>query len=379
MATTMEKRDYYEVLGVSRNVDKDTLKKSFRKLAQKYHPDVNKSAEAETMFKEINEAYQVLSDDQRRAAYDRFGHEGLQGMGGMDFSGGFGDLGSIFEELFSGLGGFSTGSGRGRRTQPRRGADLRADITLTFEEAVFGIDKELDIPRLETCEHCSGSGAEPPTSPVTCSTCNGTGEIQRRQQSPLFGTVITASPCTTCNGTGEVIPSPCTVCKGQKRVQTTRKLNVKIPAGVDDGTRIRLGGEGESGQLGGPAGNLYVVISVQPHQVFVRDQFDVHLELPINVAQAALGATVKIPTVDGKIESLDVPAGTQTGRTFRRRGLGIPHLQRSGRGDMIITARVVVPTNLTNEQKELFRQLGKSFGDNMTEQHKGFFDRLFGT
>ncbi|HRW05173.1 MAG TPA: DnaJ domain-containing protein, partial [Caldilineaceae bacterium] len=211
MATTMEKRDYYEVLGVSRNVDKDTLKKSFRKLAQKYHPDVNKSAEAETMFKEINEAYQVLSDDQRRAAYDRFGHEGLQGMGGMDFSGGFGDLGSIFEELFSGLGGFSTGSGRGRRTQPRRGADLRADITLTFEEAVFGIDKELDIPRLETCEHCSGSGAEPPTSPVTCSTCNGTGEIQRRQQSPLFGTVITASPCTTCNGTGEVIPSPCTV------------------------------------------------------------------------------------------------------------------------------------------------------------------------
>jgi molecular chaperone DnaJ len=374
----MEKRDYYEVLGVERNVDKDTLKKAFRKLAQKYHPDVNKSAEAEVLFKEINEAYQVLSDDQRRAAYDRFGHAGLQGMGGTDFSGGFGDLGSIFEELFSGFGGFSTTGGRGRGPQPRRGADLRADITLTFEEAAFGVDRELEIPRLETCEHCSGSGAEPPTSAVTCSTCNGTGEVQRRQQSPLFGTVITATPCSTCNGAGEVIPSPCTVCHGQKRVRQTRKLNVKIPAGVDDGTRIRLAGEGESGQLGGPAGNLYVVIAVQSHQLFVRDQFDVHLELPLNVAQAALGATVKIPTIDGKIEMMDVPAGTQTGRTFRRRGQGIPHLQRSGRGDMIVTARVVTPTNLTGEQKELFRELAKTFGDDVPEQHKSFFDRLFG-
>lgn len=374
----MEKRDYYEVLGVARTADKDTLKKAFRKLAQKYHPDVNKTTEAETLFKEINEAYQVLSDDQKRAAYDRFGHAGLQGMGGFnDFSGNFNDLGSIFEELFSGFGGFSTSSGQGRR-QARRGADLRADIRLTFEEAAFGVDKELEIPRLERCDHCSGTGAEPPTSPVTCSTCNGAGEVQRRQQSPLFGTVITATPCTTCGGTGEVIPSPCTVCKGQKRLRVTRKLNVKIPAGVDEGTRIRLANEGEAGQLGGPTGNLYVVISVEPHKVFVRDQFDIHLELPINVAQATLGATVKIPTLDGETETLDIPAGTQNGRTFRKRGQGIPHLQRSGRGDMVITIRVAIPTNLTGEQKELFRALAKSFGEETTE-HKGLFDRLFGS
>lgn len=378
MATTTDKRDYYEVLGVSRNVDGDTLKKAFRKLAQKYHPDVNKTPEAETQFKEINEAYQVLSDDQKRSVYDRFGHAGLQGMGGMsDFSEGFGDLGSIFEELFSGFGGFSTSSGR-RGTQPRRGADLRADIRLTFEEAVFGVEKEIDVPRLETCEHCTGTGAEPPTTPVTCSTCNGAGELHRRQQSPLFGTVVTATPCTTCNGTGEVIPSPCTECKGQKRVRVTRKLNVKIPAGVDEGTRIRLASEGEAGQLGGPPGNLYVVINVETHPIFIRDQFDIHLELPINVAQAALGATVKVPTIDGQIENLDVPAGTQNGRTFRRRSQGIPHLQRSGRGDMIITARVVVPTNLSSEQKELFRELAQTFGDEIPEQHKGFFDRIFG-
>lgn len=374
----MEKRDYYEVLGVARTADKETLKKAFRKLAQKYHPDVNKTTEAETLFKEINEAYQVLSDDQKRAAYDRFGHAGLQGMGGFnDFSGNFNDLGSIFEELFSGFGGFSTSSGQGRR-QARRGADLRADIRLTFEEAAFGVDKELEIPRMERCDHCSGTGAEPPTAPVTCSTCNGAGEVQRRQQSPLFGTVITATPCTTCGGTGEVIPSPCTVCKGQKRLRVTRKLNVKIPAGVDEGTRIRLANEGEAGQLGGPTGNLYVVISVEPHKVFVRDQFDIHLELPINVAQATLGATVKIPTLDGETETLDIPAGTQNGRTFRKRGQGIPHLQRSGRGDMVITIRVAIPTNLTGEQKELFRALAKSFGEETTE-HKGLFDRLFGS
>jgi len=376
----MDKRDYYEVLGVTRDADKNTLKKAFRKLAQQYHPDVNKTAEAELKFKEINEAYQVLSDDQKRAAYDRFGHAGVQGAGGFnnDFSGGFGDFTSIFEELFSGVSGFSTSGGRGGR-QPRRGADLRVDIKLTFEEAVFGVDKELEVPRLESCDRCGGNGAEPPTAPVTCSTCNGAGEIKRRQQSPIFGTVITASPCTTCSGTGEVIPSPCTKCRGQKRVQVTRTLNVKIPAGVDDGTKIRLVGEGEAGQLGGPPGNLYVVIAVQVHAVFVRDQFDLHLELPLNVAQAALGASVKVPTIDSEIELLDIPAGTQTGRTFRKRGQGIPYLQRSGRGDMVITVRVVVPTNLTAEQKELFRALAKTFGDETPGTQKGFFDRLFGS
>ncbi len=379
MATkTMEKRDYYEVLGVSRSVDKETLKKTFRKLAQKYHPDVNKSPEAEALFKEINEAYQVLSDDQRRAAYDRFGHAGVQGSAGGygDGMGGFGDLNSIFEEIFGNFSGF--GGGGRARNQARRGADLRADITLSFQEAAFGVDRELDIPRLEQCDRCQGRGAEPPTSPVTCSRCNGAGEIQQRQVSPLFGTVITASPCPTCGGSGEVIPSPCKQCNGQKRVRVTRKLNVKIPAGVDSGTRIRLAGEGEAGHLGGPPGNLYVVVNVEAHPYFVRDQFDLHYELPVNVAQAALGATVRIPTLDNREEMLEIPAGTQTGRSFTKRGLGIPRLQRSGRGDLIITVRVVTPTNLTGEQKELLRALAQTFGDTPAEQHKGFFDRIFG-
>jgi molecular chaperone DnaJ len=373
----MSKRDYYEVLGVERTADKDTLRKSFRKLAQKYHPDVNKSPEAEALFKEINEAYQVLNDDQKRATYDRFGHEGLRNMGGGygDVNGGFGDLGSIFEEFFGGFGGSSTRS----RRQPRSGADLRVDIELTFEEAVFGTDRELDIPRAEACDRCKGTGAEPPTSPVTCVTCSGMGEVRRRQQSPLFGSVITATTCPSCNGTGEVIPSPCTKCNGNKRVRVNRKLNVKIPAGVDEGTRIRLAGEGEAGHLGGPPGNLYVVIEVQSHPFFNRDQFDIHLDLPINFAQAALGATVKIPTLDGEEAELEIPAGTQTGTTFRKRSLGVPRLQRSGRGDMIITVRVATPTNLNNEQKLLFRELAKSLGDATTESHKGFFDRIFGT
>ena len=375
----MEKRDYYEVLGVATNADKATLKKAFRKLAQQYHPDVNSSPDAEIRFKEINEAYQVLYDDQKRAAYDRYGHAGVEGAGaagGYSDFGGFTDFGSIFEDLF----GFGSASSRrsSRRRSPRRGADLRADVTLTFEEAAFGTERELEVPRMETCSHCHGTGAEPPTKPVTCSTCNGSGEVQRRQHSPIFGTVVTSSPCPTCGGTGEVIASPCHKCHGRKRVRVTRKLNVKIPAGVDEGTRIRLAGEGEAGQLGGPAGNLYVVISVEPHPIFVRDGFDIRLELPINIAQAALGATLNIPTLDGAEETLDIPAGVQTGKTFRKKGLGIPRLQRNGRGDMIITIRVVTPVNLDSEQKELLHKLAQTLGDETIEEHKGFFDRIFG-
>ncbi|MFO7635113.1 MAG: molecular chaperone DnaJ [Caldilinea sp.] len=376
----MDKQDYYEVLGVPRDATKDQLKRAFRKLAQQYHPDVNKSDDAEMRFKEINEAYQILSDDEKRAVYDRFGHAGLQGAsGGAGYGdmGGFGDLGSIFEELF---GGFGRTTGASNRRQPRRGADLRADIRLTFEEAVFGAERDLDIPRMEACDRCHGSGAEPPTAPVVCAACNGAGEVKRRQQSPLFGTIVTSTPCPTCNGTGEVIPSPCQKCRGRKYVRVTRKINVKIPAGVDEGTRIRLVGEGEAGQLGGPPGNLYVVVSVEAHRFFVRNGSDILLELPINVAQAALGATVNIPTLDGGMESLEIPSGTQSGAQFRKRGMGVPHLQRNGRGDMLITARVDVPTKLTAEQKEIFRQLSRTFGDGTTrEESKGFFDRLFGS
>lgn len=376
----MDKQDYYEALGVPRDATKDQLKRAFRKLAQQYHPDVNKSDDAEMRFKEINEAYQILSDDEKRAVYDRFGHAGLQGAsGGAGYGdmGGFGDLGSIFEELF---GGFGRTTGASNRRQPRRGADLRADIRLTFEEAVFGAERDLDIPRMEACDRCHGSGAEPPTAPVVCAACNGAGEVKRRQQSPLFGTIVTSTPCPTCNGTGEVIPSPCQKCRGRKYVRVTRKINVKIPAGVDEGTRIRLVGEGEAGQLGGPPGNLYVVVSVEAHRFFVRNGSDILLELPINVAQAALGATVNIPTLDGGMESLEIPSGTQSGAQFRKRGMGVPHLQRNGRGDMLITARVDVPTKLTAEQKEIFRQLSRTFGDGTTrEESKGFFDRLFGS
>lgn len=368
-----EKRDYYEVLGVDRNVDDRTLKRAFRKLAQQYHPDVNKNPDAESNFKEINEAYQVLSDPQKRAAYDRFGHAGLGGAGGFsDFGAGFGDLGSIFEEFFTGFGGAT----RGGRRAPRRGADLRVDISLSFEDAAFGAERELDVPRLEACDRCNGSGAEPGTTPERCPTCGGSGEVQRRQQSPLFGTIVTASTCPTCNGEGEVVSSPCAQCHGRKRVQQTRKIKVNIPAGVDDGTRIRLAGEGEAGALGGPRGNLYVVVNVEPHPIFLRNEFDLHMELPVNVAQAALGATVSIPTLDGEMEELDIPAGTQTGKSFRKRGLGIPRLQRSGRGDLIVTVRVVTPTELSHEQEELFRQLADSFGDEVHEPKRGFFDRI---
>ncbi len=377
----MDKRDYYETLGVERNADETVLKKAFRKLAQQYHPDVNPSPEAEAKFKEINEAYQVLSDAQKRAVYDRYGHAGLSGAAGAggfgDFNQGFGDLSSIFEDIFGGFAGGRRGGNP--RNAPRRGADLRVDISLAFEQAVFGTERELEVPRMEECDRCHASGAEPGSSPERCSTCGGTGEVQRRQQSPLFGTIVTASPCPRCNGEGEIVNSPCAKCNGQKRVRVTRKLKVNVPAGVDDGTRIRLAGEGEAGALGGPAGNLYVVISVEPHSVFVRNEFDLHMELPINIAQASLGATVQIPTLEGTPEKLEIPAGTQTGKSFRKRGLGIPRLQRTGRGDLIVTARIVTPTNLNSEQKELLRRLAESFGDETIEQKKGFFDRILGT
>lgn len=377
----MDKRDYYETLGVERNADETVIKKAFRKLAQQYHPDVNPSPEAEAKFKEINEAYQVLSDAQKRAVYDRYGHAGLSGAAGAggfgDFNQGFGDLSSIFEDIFGGFAGGRRGGNP--RNAPRRGADLRVDISLTFEQAVFGTEQELEVPRMEECDRCHASGAEPGSSPERCATCGGTGEVQRRQQSPLFGTIVTASPCPRCNGEGEIVNSPCAKCNGQKRVRVTRKLKVNVPAGVDDGTRIRLAGEGEAGALGGPAGNLYVVISVESHSVFVRNEFDLHMELPINIAQASLGATVQIPTLEGTPEKLEIPAGTQTGKSFRKRGLGIPRLQRTGRGDLIVTVRLVTPTNLNGEQRDLLRRLAESFGDETIEQKKGFFDRILGT
>lgn len=370
------KRDYYEVLGVAKGASPEEIKKSYRQLARKYHPDVNKEPDAEDKFKEINEAYEILSDDQKRGMYDRFGHAGVGGAGGFggfqDF-GGFRDPFEIFEEVFGGLGGFSRS--RRQRGGPRRGADLRYEMTLEFEEAVFGVEKEIEVPRQETCNTCNGNGVEPGTSPIRCPECNGTGEIRRQT-----GFFINIGTCPRCQGRGEIITSPCRECRGQGRIVKTRRLSVKVPAGVDNGTQIRLSGEGESGTLGGPPGNLYVVIRVKPHEYFRRNEETIHLELGINITQAALGDEVEVPTLDGK-EMMTIPAGTQTGDTIRLRGKGVPRLRRDGsnmgRGDQIVTLQVRTPTNLSKEQRHLLLELGKTLDREVIPQkEKSFFDRI---
>ncbi|MBN1991208.1 MAG: molecular chaperone DnaJ [Anaerolineae bacterium] len=371
------KRDYYEVLGVAKGASKEEIKKAYRQLARQYHPDVSKEADAETKFKEVNEAYEVLSDEQKRSIYDRLGHAGLGGggmggFGGFDF-GGFRDPFEIFEEVFGGFG-FGAGSRRQRRG-PRRGADLRYEMTLEFEEAVFGAEREIEVPRHETCGACKGSGAESGTSPIRCPECNGTGEVRRQT-----GFFINIGTCPRCQGRGEIITSPCRECQGRGRVVKTRRLNVKVPAGVDHGTQIRLSGEGESGTQGGPPGNLYVVIRVKAHPYFRRADETIHLELAINITQAALGDEVEVPTLDGK-EMMKIPAGTQTGDTIRLRSKGVPRLRRDGtstsRGDQVITIQVRTPTNLTKEQRDLLLELGKTLDREVVPQReKSIFDRF---
>lgn len=350
------KRDYYEVLGVGQSATAEELKKAYRRLARQYHPDVNSEDGADERFKEINEAYEVLSNESSRAAYDRFGHAGVQGGGaGFEgFSGFGGGMADIFEEFFGGFG------GPRRRTGPRRGADLRQDISITFDEAVFGVDKEFRIRRPEVCPHCFGSGAEPGTSPEQCSNCQGSGEVRRMRQS-FLGSFVNVTTCPVCNGTGETIPNPCTVCNGAKQVHQTRTLSVKVPPGVDNDTQIRLSGEGGPGVNGGPAGNLYVVLHVEKHEFFQRQGDDILLELEINVAQAALGDEIEVPTVDGA-ETLSVPAGTQSGTVFKLKGRGVPRLRRAGRGDQLTITHVAVPRRLSEEQKDLFAELARTLG-----------------
>ncbi len=365
-----EKRDYYEVLGISRNATKDEIRSAYRRLARQYHPDVNKDPGAEAKFKEINEAYQVLSDDEKRSLYDRYGHAAIDqsGMGGApDF--GFGDLGSIFEDFF----GFGT---RGSARQgPHRGNDLRYDLEISFEEAVFGCTREVQINRLETCPTCRGTGAEPGTMPVRCPECRGTGQVRRAQQS-IFGSFVSVTTCPRCEGRGEVVNTPCSTCHGAQKVEQTRKLSVDIPAGVDDGMRIRLTGEGEAGMYGGPAGNLYVILHVKPHRYFRRKDNDILLNININIVQAALGAEIQVPTLNGK-EKLVIPSGTQTGAVFRLRGKGVPRLNASGRGDEIVIVNVAVPTNLDASQKRLLRELGKTLGNEaIPQEEKSFFERV---
>ena len=365
----MSNRDYYEILGVGRNASNDDIKAAFRKLARQYHPDVNKEDGAEEKFKEINEAYGVLSDEDKRARYDRFGREGLGNMGGFrDYTVDFSD---IFEELFGGFG-FSTG--RRSRNSPRRGRDLQMAVTLSFEEAVFGVEKEIEFQREETCSRCNGSGAEPGTSPVRCSTCNGQGEVRQVRQT-FLGQMVQTTTCPTCNGRGETISSPCQTCRGGGLERKTVKKKVQIPAGVDGGTQIRLAGEGAPGVFGGPNGSLFLILDVKPHQFFKRRENDILLNLDINVAQAVLGAEIEVPTLDGN-EKLKIPSGTQPGKVFHIKNKGVPHLRRNGRGNQLVIVNVAVPTKLSKEQRELFEKLAESLGTTVKPQEKGFLDWL---
>ena len=363
------KRDYYEVLGVGRGATAEELKRAYRKLALQYHPDRNNGdPQSEARFKEINEAYEVLSDQSKRQRYDTFGHAGTQGMPGFDFGGaGFGGINDIFDMFFG-----TAAAGR-TRTGPRRGVDLRLDLRLSFEEAVQGVERELTIPRAEACEACHGTGAEAGTSPQTCPQCRGSGQVRRATQS-IFGQIVNVASCPRCNGEGKVIERPCRICGGSGHRPGEKKVRVNIPAGVDTGSQIRLTGEGEVGPRGGAAGDLYIVIQVKPHPVLKRNGTDIVYDLPLSVAQAALGDTVEVPTVDGP-ERIEIAPGTQYGKLLRIHGRGIPHLRSGRRGDQIVYVRVVIPTNLTEEQKQALHKLGGVSGKPLHIE-KGFFDRF---
>jgi len=370
----MAKRDYYELLGISKSASDSEIKSAFRKLARQYHPDVNKEPDAEDRFKEINEAYAVLSDQEKRDAYNRYGHAGVENAGGVP-NWNTADFSDIFDELFGfGFGGFGRTGGGHSRNAPRRGADLQHRIHLTFEEAVFGAEKEIQVTRDETCETCKGSGAKPGTTPTRCSTCNGQGEVRQSRQT-ILGSMVQVTPCPACKGAGEVITAPCPTCYGNGKVRKTRKKVVSIPAGVDTGTQIRMAGEGQLGINNGPPGNLYLIIQVRSHKYFRRRDDDILLDLNVNIAQATLGDEVKVPTVDGDT-FLKIPSGTQPGKVIRMRGKGIHHLRSNGRGDQLVIVNINVPQSLTNEQRELFKELGSSLGKEVIPQERGFFDRL---
>lgn len=372
-----EQRDLYEVLGLQKGASDDEIKKAYRKLAKKYHPDLNPGdKEAEKKMKEVNGAYEVLSDAEKKARYDQYGFAGIDpnyagGAGGGGF-GGFQDfdLGDIFGSMFGG--GF--GGQQTRQNGPRKGENLRITLQLTFEEAVFGCEKSVSVTRNESCKDCGGTGAKKGTSPETCPVCRGSGQVQSTQRTP-FGVFSSSSPCQNCKGTGKIIKEPCPSCKGEGRVRKTRTIRVKIPAGIDDGQTISLRGEGNGGAQGGPAGDLYVTVYVKEHKMFKRDGQDIILEMPISFAQAALGATLTVPTVDGKVQ-YDLPEGTQTGTVFRLRGSGVPSVNGRGRGDQYVKVNVEIPRNLNHEQKELLRKFDEATGDSCYSERGGFFKKM---
>lgn len=365
------KRDYYEVLGVPRAATAEDIKSAFRRLARQFHPDVNKDPAAEEQFKEINEAYAILSDPDKRGAYDRYGHAGVDtGFGGMpDFSNI--DLGDILGEMF----GFGFGRRSGQqRNAPRRGVDLQQNLTLEFEEAVFGVEKSIEFTRDEVCSRCAGEGAEPGTKKSTCPTCGGRGEVRQSRQT-IFGNMMQVATCNNCQGTGEIISNPCKTCNGRGLERKSVNREVKVPAGVDSGTQIRLNGEGQPGFNGGPQGDLYIALNVRQHKYFHRRDDDILLDLDINIAQATLGANVEVPTVDGPAE-LSIPYGIQPGKVLRMRSKGVPHLRGSGRGDQLVMINVAIPNKLTAEQRKLFEQLAATMGTDAQPRESGFLDKL---
>ncbi|HHE6470956.1 TPA: molecular chaperone DnaJ [Providencia rettgeri] len=366
----MAKRDFYEVLGLERNASEKDIKRAYKRLAMKHHPDRNQGdKDSEDKFKEIKEAYEILSDEQKRAAYDQYGHAAFE-QGGMGGGGGFGG-GADFSDIFGDVFGDIFGGGR-RQQRPSRGSDLQYNMELTLEEAVRGVTKEIRIPTLETCDVCHGNGAKPGTSADTCSTCHGMGQVHMRQ-----GFFSVQQPCPTCHGRGKVIKDPCNKCHGHGRVERYKTLSVKIPAGVDTGDRVRLSGEGEAGENGAPAGDLFVQVHVLPHNIFERDGNNLHCEVPINFADAALGGEIEVPTLDGRVK-LKIPAETQTGKIFRMKGKGVKSVRGGLQGDLMCHIVVETPVKLNEKQKELLKEFGESLGGKSGEKNsprsKSFLD-----
>ena len=371
----MAKRDYYEVLGVNKGASGDELKKAYRKEAKKYHPDLHPGdKEAEAKFKEVNEAYEVLSDPDKKARYDQYGHAGVDtnfgAGGGNPFGGGFGDFGDIFGDIF---GNFGFGGGA-RRNGPKRGRDIHKTIEITFEEAAFGCKKTLNIEKMEACKTCNGTGAKPGTSAKTCQRCGGTGQVTTQTRTPI-GYIRNVTACPECGGSGQKIDSPCPDCSGRGQVRAKKTIEINIPEGINEGQTLQIGGAGEPGEKGGPAGNLLVTIRIKKHDIFVRRENDVYITIPITFVQAALGASIKVPTISGVVE-YDIPAETQSGSTFRLRGKGIPYLHGKTRGDQYVTVEVETPKNLSQRQKELLREFDGTMEEKNYKKRKGFFDTM---
>ena len=372
--------DFYELLGVNRDADADTLKRAYRRLARQFHPDINKEPGAEDRFKEIGRAYEVLADPSKRATYDQFGEAGLGGAGGMPDMGDMGGFADLFDTFFSGFGGAAPSGNRAQRRGPQQGDDLRYDLTIDFDQAVFGQEREIKIPHLETCDTCSGSGAKPGTGPSNCNTCGGAGQVRRATRTP-FGNFTQVAECSSCNGSGQMIANPCSSCGGQGAKQVRKKLRINIPAGVDTGTRLRVSGEGNAGLRGGPSGDLYVFLKVKNHSKLRRDGLTIHSEVNVSYLQAIIGDTIEIETVDGPT-ALDIPMGTQPNAVLTLENKGIPKLGNPvARGDHSILVKISLPTRLSDDEKVLLEKLATYHSARGLQYHphkSGLFGRLFG-